>query len=78
MLWCTQRALSLRERPRTYICEAEAWGSLPNDLRCQAFYHSGRLPQALEAAHLALERSPKDARLAGNAALLERLAGEKT
>ena len=78
VLWCTQRALSLRERPRTYICEAEAWGSLPYDLRCQAFYHTGRLPQALEAAHLALERSPKDARLAGNAALLERLAGEKT
>ena len=73
VLWASQRALALRERPRTYVCEAEAWGSLPHDLRCQAFYHTGRTAQALEEARLALACSPGDPRLAGNAALLEGL-----
>lgn len=75
VLYATACALKIRERPRTYICEAEAWGSLPHDLRCQAYYHTGRLPQALEEARLALAAAPSDPRLAGNAALLEKIAG---
>lgn len=75
VLYATACALKIRERPRTYICEAEAWGSLPHDLRCQAYYHTGRLPQALEEARLALAAAPSDPRLAGNAALLEQMAG---
>ncbi len=74
VLYATACALKIRERPRTYICEAEAWGSLPHDLRCQAYYHTGRLPQALEEARLALAAAPSDPRLAGNAALLEKMA----
>ena len=75
VLYATACALKIRERPRTYICEAEAWGSLPHDLRCQAYYHTGRLPQALEEARLALAAAPSAPRLAGNAALLEKMAG---
>ena len=75
VLYATACALKIRERPRTYICEAEAWGGLPHDLRCQAYYHTGRLPQALEEARLALAAAPSDPRLAGNAALLEKMAG---
>ena len=75
VLYATACALKIRERPRTYICEAEAWGSLPHDLRCQAYYHTGRLPQALEEARLALAAAPSDPRLTGNAALLEKMAG---
>lgn len=75
VLYATACALKIRERPRTYICEAEAWGSLPHDLRCQAYYHTGRLHQALEEARLALAAAPSDPRLAGNAALLEKMAG---
>ena len=75
VLYATACALKIRERPRTYICEAEAWGSLPHDLRCQAYYHTGRLPQALEEARLALAAAPSDPRLAGNAELLEKMAG---
>ena len=75
VLYATACALKIRERPRTYICEAEAWGSLPHDLRCQAYYHTERLPQALEEARLALAAAPSDPRLAGNAALLEKMAG---
>lgn len=75
VLYATACALKIRERPRTYICEAEAWGSLPHDLRCQAYYHTERLPQALEEARLALAAAPSDPRLAGNAALLEKMVG---
>ena len=75
VLYATACALKIRERPRTYICEAEAWGGLPHDLRCQAYYHTGRLPQALEEARLALAAAPSDPRLAGNTELLEKMAG---
>lgn len=79
VLYFTGRALDIRERPRTYICEAAAWGSLPWDLRAMAFYHTGRLEQALEAAREAARLSPGEERLAANViAIGEQLkSGEK-
>lgn len=71
VLYFTGCALNIRERPQTYICEAEAWGSLPWDLRAMAFYHTGRLEQALEAARQAARLVPKDQRLAGNVKIME-------
>lgn len=75
MLYFTGCALAVTERPRTYICEAASWGSLPWDLRAIALHRTGRLGEALEAARRALELEPGNERLRGNAALLERLAG---
>ena len=75
VLCFTGRALAITQRPRTYICQAEAWGSLPHDLRTIAFYHTGRLPEALAAARAALALEPGNGRLAGNVALLEKLTG---
>jgi len=66
VLWAVGCALAITDRPRTYICEAAAWGSLPWDLRAMAFYHTGRLEQALEAASEAARRAPTDERLAAN------------
>ena len=60
VLYATTCALKIRER---------------HDLRCQAYYHTGRLPQALEEARLALAAAPSDPRLAGNTELLEKMAG---
>lgn len=40
VLYFTGCALSITHRPRTYICEAAPWGSLPYDLRAVAFYHT--------------------------------------
>ncbi len=71
VLYFTSCALAIRERPRTYICEAESWGSLPYDLRSIAFYHTKRKGQALEAARSALELEPGNQRLQGNVRLLE-------
>ena len=70
VLYFTGCALQIRERPRTYICEAAPWGSLPHDLRALAFYHTGRLERALEEAEEAARISPGDERLAANARLI--------
>ena len=44
------------------------------DLRAIALYHTGRIPEAAEAAREACRLEPSNRRLEGNAALLERLA----
>ena len=75
VLYFTGCALEIRERPRTYICSAEAWGPLPHDLRAMAFYRTGQVAQALRETERALELSPGDRRLAGNAELFRRELG---
>ena len=71
VLYFTGCALNIKERPGTYICEAAAWGGLPWDLRAIAFYRTGRLEQALEAARQAALLSPMDKRLAENVRAIE-------
>lgn len=66
VLYFTGCALGITERPRTYICEASSWGSLPYDLRAMAYYHTGRRGEAILAAEAALEREPDNARLQSN------------
>ena len=78
VLYFTGCALGIKERPRTYICEAAAWSSLPWDLRSLAFYHTGRLEQALDAAREAARLSPQDRRLAENILAIQRQLGGKT
>ena len=63
------------DRPRSYICEAAAWGSLPHDLRAIAFYHMGDYQQALEDGKKALALSPGDPRLRENVRIIEEKAG---
>ena len=71
--WLTGRALAMEKRPETYICQAQAWGSLPWDLRALALYHTGEMGQALTAARKALELEPGNPRLRDNVRLLEKL-----
>ena len=73
VLYFTSCALGIRQRPRTYICEAAPWGSLPHDLRAMAFYHTGRPAEALGESRLALTLEPGNSRLQGNVRLLEDL-----
>lgn len=72
VLYFTECALAITERPRTYICEAASWGSLPYDLRAQAFYYTGRNSQALEEARRAWELEPGNERLRGNVEFFQR------
>ena len=75
VLYFTGCALAITGRPATYISEAAAWGSLPHDLRAMAFFHTGRLGEALEEAAKALGLEPDNERLRGNVKVLEKKAG---
>ena len=66
VLYFTRCALQITERPRTYICEASAWGSLPYDLASLGYYHTGAYAEALAMVEAALQLSPQDARLLAN------------
>ena len=72
VLYFTDCALAITQRPRSYICEAAPWGSLPHDLRAIAFFQTGRLEEALPEAREALALEPTNQRLADNVSLLER------
>lgn len=74
VLYFTACALAITQRPRSYICEAAAWGSLPHDLRAIALYHTGAREQAVEEARRALELEPGNERLKNNLRLMERAA----
>ena len=71
VLYYTGQALAITRRPATYICEADAWNSLPHDLRAVALYRQGRYKQALSSAKQALAFSPEDERLKNNVLLIE-------
>ena len=71
VLYFTGCALAITYRPRSYICEAASWGSLPHDLRSIALFHTGRLKEAREEARKAVELEPDNERLQGNLKLLE-------
>ena len=74
VLYFTGCALAITDRPRTYICEAAPWGSLPYDLRSIAYYRTGRIQQALAEAQQALTLEPGNSRLQANVALLTQAA----
>ena len=73
VVYFTGRALEIRERPRTYMTDAEAWGSLPYDLRAIGLYETGRIAEALEAAKEAYNLEPSNNRLLENVLALQRL-----
>lgn len=70
VLYFTGCALKITEWPRTYISEAEAWGSLSYDLRAVAYYYTGRFAEALDAAKKALDMEPDNERLKNNERLI--------
>ena len=74
VLYFTACALAITARPRSYICEAAAWGSLPHDLRALAFYNTGDFRSALEEARKALALEPGNQRLQSNLEQIERAA----
>lgn len=71
VLYLTECALRIVERPRSYICEAASWGSLPYDLASLGYYYTGNYPKALEMVNKALEFTPDDPRLLANQELMQ-------
>lgn len=74
VLWLTNRALAIRERTRTYISEADAWGALPYDLASLGYYYTGAFGKALEMVDRALSLAPGDERLRANRTFMENTA----
>jgi len=69
--WAAKKALEIKERPASYICEPEAWGSAPWDYLSISAWNLGHKHEGLDAAREASRLSPKDERLANNVKLCE-------
>lgn len=65
-LHSAQKALEIVERPKTFLCEARAWGGLPHDQIAVAAYQLKQYELALEHGRIALEFDPDDDRLIKN------------
>lgn len=76
VLYFTACALAITVRPRSYICEAAAWGSLPHDLRAMAFYYTGDCRSAAVEAEKAVELEPENPRLRENLEILRKMSQE--
>ena len=77
VIFMANRALTITERPRTYICEPFAWGSYPYDLLSLAYDRTGQTQRALSCAEKALSLTPQDRRLQKNCALLQKKLQEE-
>jgi glycosyltransferase involved in cell wall biosynthesis len=66
VLFAADKALAIKERPASYICEPFAWGFEPHDLKALAAYNLGLKKVALEQGELALSFAPNDERLKNN------------
>ena len=66
--------LRIRERQLNYLSEAEAWGSLPQDLLSLALYHMKEYTAAVEAGEAALALSPGDERIRRNVEIYKKAA----
>lgn len=75
VLFFAKGALQITNRPATYICEADAWGSLPWDLCALGLYYTGRAAEALYYAEAACAAEPGSERLQQNLKLIRREAG---
>ena len=70
MLFCCEKALTIKNRPDTYITEAASWGALPYDLSAIGYYYTGDQKRAAKAIEQALVLAPQDARLQKNHQLI--------
>ena len=72
MVFCCEKALSIRQRPDTYITESAAWSELPDDLAAVGYYRTGNYAKAREAIDRALAKKPDSQRLRENRAWIEK------
>ena len=68
-----ERALLIRDRPRTYITEGASYGAMPYDLLSVAAFHLGLKEKALAAITQALLLEPGSERLKSNREWIEKM-----
>lgn len=69
--WAARKALEIKERPASYICEPQAWGAAPYDYLSIAAWNLGQKHEALEAAREALKLEPTNERFVNNVKMIE-------
>lgn len=70
LIWLTEQALAIKDRPKTYITAADSWSSLPYDLSSIGYYYIGKYDAALECVDKAIQLDPKNRRLLNNKELI--------
>lgn len=73
LYYAMKQMLAIEAKPMSYICEPDAWHSLPHDYCSIAAYNLGLIDEALALAKKALELEPTDPRLENNVKVLEAL-----
>ena len=69
--YAMKQALIITEKPMSYICEPEAWGSLPADLCSIAAFNLGMIQEAITLCEAAISHDPVDPRLQNNLLLIK-------
>lgn len=69
-----ESALSIKDKPLDYICEAEPWGSYPYDIGCIAAWNLGFKQRAIDLSTEAYKMSPYDNRIRLNLATMYRIS----
>lgn len=72
-LGACERALSVKEKPLEYLCEAEAWGATPHDLASIASWYLGMPEKSLMHSRSAIALAPNDSRITGNYNLIKEM-----
>jgi glycosyltransferase involved in cell wall biosynthesis len=67
----THEALSIKEKPLEYLCEAEAWGAAPHDYAAIAAYWLGNYDLAVTHARSAVLIEPDNQRMKTNLVFCE-------
>lgn len=65
-----ERCIEIMQKPLSYICEAEAWGPRVYDMLSMAYWHTGRILKAVEAAERALSYG-EDKRIRENLKIMQ-------
>jgi tetratricopeptide (TPR) repeat protein len=73
LYFAMKRLLAITERPKSYICEPEAWGAAPYDMASLAAWYIGLKDEGLEYGRKAVELDATDQRLKDNVRLMESL-----
>jgi hypothetical protein len=66
-----KRLLTIVERPKSYICEVDAWYSLPHDYCSIAAFNLGMITESVAQCEKAIEHDPSDPRLKSNLQLMQ-------
>ena len=66
VLYACNKALSITDRPLSYLSDTRCWGSLPYDLGAIAAWHLGMKAQDMEWGTLAVNMEPQNERLREN------------